>query len=153
MLLANEPEAEEDSKDAIKEGQEKDGPDAKLIEASPSKFCDCAESNSKLAPLLRSPPVGETEGDKADTNDEPEEEGPPWMTPRTFLIDSKYFLTKCTFPDGHGTAISKIANRRAQNDTWSNLARFLDYGMSGICHKTCAFPVQSNAGTRIAKVN
>ena len=144
MLLAKEPEAEEDSKDDIKEGQEEDGPDTKLIETSPSKFCDCAE---KSAPLLPSPIVGATEGEEADTDDEPEEEGPPWMTPRTFLVDSKYFLTKCTFPDGHGTAISKIANRRAQNDTWSNLARVLDYGMSGICHKTCAFPVQSNAGT------
>jgi len=98
MLLAKEPEAEEDSKDAIKEGQEEDGPDTKLIEASPSEFCDCAEKSS---PLLPSPIVGATEEEEADTDDEPEEEGPPWMTPRTFLVDSKYFLTKCTFPDGH----------------------------------------------------
>jgi len=101
MLLAKEPEAEEDSKDDIKEGQEKDGPDTKLMETSPSKFCDCAELNSKSAPLLRSPMVGATEGEKADIDGEPEEEGPPWMTPRTFLVDSKYFLTTCTFPDGH----------------------------------------------------
>jgi hypothetical protein len=107
MLLAKEPQkVEEDARDPIEEEQEKDVPDAKLIEASPSEFCDCVDqSKGKLVPLLPSPRLSATDIDEADTSDdEPEEEGPPWMMPRMFLVDSKYFLTKCTIPDGHGTA-------------------------------------------------
>jgi hypothetical protein len=76
MFLAEEPqEVASNSKDRVEEAQEKDVPDVNPGQASISDFCDCEEAN-----------------------------GRPWMTPRSFLIDSKYFLTKCTKPDGHGVA-------------------------------------------------
>jgi preprotein translocase subunit Sss1 len=76
MLLTEEPQqVAKDSKDHIEEAQKKDAPDVNFGEASALEFCNCEESSARA-----------------------------WMTPRSFLIDSKYFLTKCTKPDGHGTA-------------------------------------------------
>jgi hypothetical protein len=62
----------------------------------------------------------------------------PWQ----FLVDSKWFLKKCTKPDVHGSVCSAIANNRIENEIWSNFARVLDHGNVGVRDKVHTYPVQ-----------
>jgi preprotein translocase subunit Sss1 len=71
--------------------------------------CKCKTEHSEGKPALADPTAPEDSTpeppvvDPSKYNEKAKGEDLGWLTaPRRFLVDSKYFLTKCTKPDGHG---------------------------------------------------